>query len=80
MNVNDIIPGYTIFDRIEIHDIPRRGIIYQPGVTPPGKNGKPKIHITLKGQNKMTFVFLLCHPSGFMHVVVYFVCQGVPLN
>jgi hypothetical protein len=50
MNANDIIPGYTIFDRIEIHDIPRRGIIYQPGVTPSGKNGKPKIHITLKGK------------------------------
>jgi hypothetical protein len=49
MNANDIIPGYTIFDRIEINDIPRRGNIRQPGVSPSGKNGKPKIHITLKG-------------------------------
>jgi hypothetical protein len=50
MYANDIIPGYTIFDRIEINDIPRRGNhIRQPGVTPSGKNGKPKIHVTLKG-------------------------------
>jgi hypothetical protein len=40
MNANDIIPGYTIFDRIEIHDIPRRGNIRTAGGNTLGKKWK----------------------------------------